>query len=77
MQALLKTNANASASFLYFFIFIFLFFLFRSSMQPATVLDANGSASSHADKRQTDCLFKFKSMCAYVLKQALTCLKAS
>jgi hypothetical protein len=75
MQALLKTNANASASFLYFFIFIFLFFLFRSSMQPATVLDANGSASSHADKRQTDCLFK--SMCAYVLKQALTCLKAS
>ena len=44
-------------------------------MQPATVLDANGSASSHKHKRQPDCLFK--SMCAYVLKQALTCLKAS
>ena len=48
------------------------------------LLDANGSASLHADKQQTDRLFK--SMCAYVLKQALAlksalmtagCLQAS
>jgi hypothetical protein len=38
------------------------------------LLDANASAS-HADTQQTDCLFK--SMCAYVLKQALTCRNAS